>query len=139
MQNNSFIELKKNCLSGEQMQDLNADSNWMEPWSNGAQGKKLSVCWSYGSAFTSFWAADSKGTKSCRTQGESVCPYIRTSVIPSVPPPEPPRLAKPRLRPHRAWVRPPRAWTQASKSLVQASQSLAKASQSLAQAPQSLT
>ena len=54
MQNNSFIELKKNCLSGEQMQDLNADSNWMEPWSNGAQGKKLSVCWSYGSAFTSF-------------------------------------------------------------------------------------
>ena len=33
----------------------------------------------------SFWAAAPKGTKSCRTQGESVRPYVR----PSVPPPHP--------------------------------------------------
>ena len=32
--------------------------------------------------FFSFWAAAPKGTKSCRTQGESVRLYVRTSVRP---------------------------------------------------------
>ena len=69
-----------------------------------------------------FWAADPKGTKSCRTQGESV----RTSVRP------------PPLEPLRGWLRLLRASAQASQSLAQASQSLAQASQSLAQASQGL-
>ena len=40
-----------------------------------------------------FWAAAPKGTKSCRTQGESVCPSIRPSIhtyvhrsVPPLPP-----------------------------------------------------
>ena len=36
-----------------------------------------------------FWAAAPKGTKSCRTQGESVRPSVRTSVRPYVRPPHP--------------------------------------------------
>ena len=34
--------------------------------------------------YTGFWAAAPKGTKSCRTQGESVRPFIHPSVRPSV-------------------------------------------------------
>ena len=37
-----------------------------------------------------FWAAAPKGTKSCRTQGESVRPSVRTSVRPYVRPSVPP-------------------------------------------------
>ena len=46
-----------------------------------------------------FWAADPKGTKSCRTQGESVRPSIRLSV--------PPRWdLRGQLSPLTCWLRP---------------------------------
>ena len=37
------------------------------------------------SIISPFWAADPKGTMSCRTQGESVHPYLHTYVYPSPP------------------------------------------------------
>ena len=46
-----------------------------------------------------FWAADPKGTKSCRKQRESVRTYVRPSVRPSPP-----------LEPFRGWLSPLRGW-----------------------------
>ena len=80
-----------------------------------------------------FWAVDLKGTKSCRTQGESVGPYSHPSVCLSVPPwateasqalseagssPSElgPRPHRAWLRPHRIWLRPNRAWLRSQRA-----------------------
>ena len=79
---------------------------------------------------TCFWAADPKGTKSCRTQGESVGPYFHPPVCLSIPPWTSEAswaLSEAGSNPSELGPRPHRAWTQVSQSLAQASQSLAQA------------